>query len=455
MNESVSVRTKLSIIAVAMLTFTGILIETSLNVTFPTLMRIFGKSLSTVQLLTTGYLLMVSLVMGSTAFLLKRFKAKKLFMTAISLALLGLALCFIATNFWILMLGRLLQATSTGIATPLMFSVIFNKVPEKRWGTYSGIAAMLISIAPAIGPSYGGIMNHYFSWRMIFAFVFMILLIALMIGIINFEDNSISKNEKFDTFSFVLLIIFLIAFEFSIQQLGYNLLIALFLALLGIVFLIVFIKRSLRKKQPLLDLRILKNKYLSLRLGNYVILQFVNIASSFIIPIFAETFLHVNSLVAGLVLLPASLLGACVAPFAGKWYDDVGPNYPILVGNTLMTLGIAVFVILTDKLTVPLIIVFYVLVNLGFNMTFGNVMTDAGKVVLRNQKADQNSLFSMSQQYAGSIGTAVMASVITIVGNESTSSYEAIKLGGHLGFVILLILAVIGLICALILRKKN
>ncbi|MFM9598187.1 MFS transporter, partial [Streptomyces scabiei] len=71
--------------------------------------------------------------------------------------------CLTAPNFWVLMLGRLFQASGTGISTPLMFSIIFSEIPREHWGTYSGIAAMLISLAPALGPTYGGIMNHYFS----------------------------------------------------------------------------------------------------------------------------------------------------------------------------------------------------------------------------------------------------------------------------------------------------
>lgn len=110
MNETVSRKTNISVASVGILTFTGILIETSLNVTFPTLMSTFNEPLAVVQWLTTGYLLMVTLMMGATAFLLKRFKARQLFLVASGLAIIGGILCLFAPEFWLLMLGRLLQA---------------------------------------------------------------------------------------------------------------------------------------------------------------------------------------------------------------------------------------------------------------------------------------------------------------------------------------------------------
>ena len=117
--DQVSIRTKLSILAVGLLSFSGILVENSMNVTFPTLMKEMDVSLSTVQWLTTGYLLLVTIVMGTTAFVLKKFAPKTLFLFAIIISFVGGSVAMIAPDFWILLLGRLLQAVATGIATPL------------------------------------------------------------------------------------------------------------------------------------------------------------------------------------------------------------------------------------------------------------------------------------------------------------------------------------------------
>ncbi|WP_186414847.1 MFS transporter, partial [Oenococcus oeni] len=112
--EEINIRTKLSILAIGLLSFLGILIETSMNVTFPTLMQQMNVSLNTVQWLTTGYLLLVTIVMATTAYLLKRINVKKVFLFAVAINIAGSFLCAMAPDFLILLIGRLFQSASTG-----------------------------------------------------------------------------------------------------------------------------------------------------------------------------------------------------------------------------------------------------------------------------------------------------------------------------------------------------
>lgn len=108
----------LAISAIAAMTFLGILIETSMNVTFPTLMNQFNVSLSTVQWVTTGYLLTVALLMLVSAFLKRRFKNKQLFIWAVMLFIIGDVTCALASTYWVLLGGRLIQAGCVGISAP-------------------------------------------------------------------------------------------------------------------------------------------------------------------------------------------------------------------------------------------------------------------------------------------------------------------------------------------------
>ena len=161
-------RTRAAIASIGMLSFVGILTETSMTVDFPVLIRSMHVPLTTVQWLTTGYLLLVTIVMGSTAYLLKRFNPRALFFFALATSIIGSLICLVAPGFALLLFGRMLQAIATGIATPLMFQTIFTQVPVRKLGVYTGFAAVIISLAPALGPSYGGIMTSVWSWRAIF-----------------------------------------------------------------------------------------------------------------------------------------------------------------------------------------------------------------------------------------------------------------------------------------------
>lgn len=182
-------RTKLAIVSVGLLSFVGILTETSMNVTFPTLMRQMHVSLATVQWLTTGYLLLVTIVMSTTAYVLKRFSPRSLFVFALVMSTLGTVMCLVAPNFPLLLAGRMLQAFATGIATPLMFQLIFTRVPLRRIGVYTGFASVIVSLAPALGPTYGGVLTSVWSWRAIFSGVLPLLVLIAIAGLISVRDE--------------------------------------------------------------------------------------------------------------------------------------------------------------------------------------------------------------------------------------------------------------------------
>jgi Arabinose efflux permease len=144
-DQKVSAQVKLSILAVGLLSFVGILVETSMNVTFPTLKEELNVSLGTIQWLTTGYLLLTTIVMSTTAFILKKFRPIKIFSFAALSCFIGTLICMFSPNFTVLFLGRLIQAIATGLATPLMFNLIFEEVPPAKIGVYTGFASIIIS----------------------------------------------------------------------------------------------------------------------------------------------------------------------------------------------------------------------------------------------------------------------------------------------------------------------
>lgn len=153
----------LSIVAAGLLSFTGVVIETAMNVTFPTLMREFSVGTSTVQWLTTGYLLVLATVIPTSSFLKHRFPLKKLFVAGNLLFLCGTVLDAVAGNFPLLLLGRLLQGAGTGIGLPLMFNLVLDQAPLDKIGTMMGAAMLVCALAPAVGPSLGGFIVGQFG----------------------------------------------------------------------------------------------------------------------------------------------------------------------------------------------------------------------------------------------------------------------------------------------------
>ena len=436
----------LALLAVALLTLIGILAETALNVTYPELAQVFQISLDITQWLTAGYLLMVTIMMGTTAYLLKRFPAKRLQLVAALLFIVGDVGSALAMNFPVLMVSRLLQAMATGLSTPMFFHLIFTLVPREKLGAMTGVAGMVISFAPALGPTYGGWLATVWSWRAIFWFVLPVALISLWLGQRFITATPAKQPAHFNSASFLALALAMFTWIYALSMIGrfgftglFYWLLVLALALYGF-----FIYLNFRGATPLVDLRIFQHLAVSLDGLTYFCLQFINIGLSLVIPIYAQYTLHASAFISGVILLPGTLVGAVMSPLAGALADRVGFAVPVIGGSCLLTLGAAGFFFGQAQLTVLKMTLLFVVLRAGFNMAFANTISNASTHVALQNTADVSSLFNMLQQLAGATGVVFLASLMALFENQGTGTMAMrTYAGGRIDFGLTFSLALI------------
>lgn len=436
----------LALLAVALLTLIGILAETALNVTYPELTQVFQISLDTTQWLTAGYLLMVTIMMGTTAYLLKRFPAKRLQLVAALLFIVGDVGSALAMNFPVLMVSRLLQAMATGLSTPMFFHLIFTLVPREKLGAMTGVAGMVISFAPALGPTYGGWLATVWSWRAIFWFVLPVALISLWLGQRFITVIPAKQPAHFNLASFLALALAMFTWIYALSMIGrfgftglFYWLLVLALALYGF-----FIYLNFRGATPLVDLRIFQHLAVSLDGLTYFCLQFINIGLSLVIPIYAQYTLHASAFISGAILLPGTLVGAVMSPLAGALADRVGFAVPVIGGSCLLTLGAVGFFFGQAQLTVLKMTLLFVVLRAGFNMAFANTISNASTHVELQNTADVSSLFNMLQQLAGATGVVFLASLMALFENQGTGTMAMrTYAGGRIDFGLTFSLALI------------
>ena len=436
----------LALLAVALLTLIGILAETALNVTYPELTQVFQISLDTTQWLTAGYLLMVTIMMGTTAYLLKRFPAKRLQLVAALLFIGGDVGSALAMNFPVLMVSRLLQAMATGLSTPMFFHLIFTLVPREKLGAMTGVAGMVISFAPALGPTYGGWLATVWSWRAIFWFVLPVALISLWLGQRFITATPAKQPAHFNLASFLALALAMFTWIYALSMIGRFGFTGLFYWLLALALVLYgfFIYLNFRGATPLVDLRIFQHLAVSLDGLTYFCLQFINIGLSLVIPIYAQYTLHASAFISGAILLPGTLVGAVMSPLAGALADRVGFAVPVIGGSCLLTLGAAGFFFGQAQLTVLKMTLLFVVLRAGFNMAFANTISNASTHVELQNTADVSSLFNMLQQLAGATGVVFLASLMALFENQGTGTMAMrTYAGGRIDFGLTFSLALI------------
>ena len=441
----------LSVLAAGLLSFTGVVIETAMNVTFPTLMKEFSVSISTVQWITTGYLLMLSLVIPASAFLKKRFSAKRIFITANLIFSAGTIMGYWSPSFSVLLLGRLLQGAGTGLALPLMFNIVMEQAPLEKIGFMMGAATLTIAMAPAIGPSVGGWIVQDFGWRMIFVALLPVLVFSLACGASSIRQSSVIQKTKFPLLTYLWLAVgfscFILASSFA-GEWGWSDVRVLGLFAVSIACLFVFARISVYDLQPLIHLQVFCIPAFSLCVSGLLLLQFICLGLGFLIPNYAQIVLTENAFVSGCILLPGCLLGALLAPVSGKLLDRFGARRPLMAGCAFVCLAMTGFHLTLSEASVPLMAAIYAIFTLGQGFTSGNTLVAGLSALPAELKADGNAVFNTLQQLAGAIGTAIVAAVVSMPRSQFPDNLEAATaMGSHYAFMLLLGLAVLQWLC--------
>ena len=450
-------KTLRAVTATGILSFAGIVVETAMNVAFPTLMRDFHVSTSAVQWLTTGYLLVLALVIPTSSFLKRSFKTKSLFVISNLFFILGTVAAMLAPSFAIILLGRLIQGIGTGIALPLMFNIIVEQVPISKTGTVMGFANLIIAIAPAVGPTMGGFIVKMFGWRVIFMVLLPLLVISLILGMTSITQKSAIEHLKFDFISWIILAIAFSSLVFATNQasisgwLDWRVIVLLLVSVLAILG---FYKYSKKPHHPLIRTNVLLNWRFDLSTIALMISQFSILGTSFLLPNFAQLSLHQNAFVAGLLLLPGTTLGIFLSLLGGKMYDVLGARKPIMLGFSLYAIATLLFSIFMPKMTIWMIIIFFAIAIMGQAFSSGNTMTSGLHQVEDQFSTDANAVLNTVQQLAGALGTSIVATIVA----EHQSTVHQIAFGTMTGvrtaFCLLFILQLIALLFTFLVTQK-
>lgn len=422
-------RLVISIVAVGVMSFAGVVVETAMNIAFPALMREFGVTTAVVQWVTTGYLLVLSAIMPISSFLIRRFRIRTLFVVAMVAFLVGTLVCAAAPQFVLLIVGRVLQGLGTGIALPLMFTIVLQQVPLAQLGTMMGVATLITAMAPAVGPSLGGFLIGAFGWRSIFLVLLPFLVLALVLGALTIRQSRETRRVPFSPVQFLLMaagFVALVVAANAASTSGWTSPRVLGLFALALMLLAGFLLLSRRSERPLLHVRVFADRTYTLSVLYVVLIQAVVLALGYLIPYFAQVVGSMGSFAAGCLLLPGCIIGAALTPVGGRILDRLGAMRPILAGAVIEVLALGLFAALGAHGSGVRLALIYLLIPVCQGLSVSNSMTNGLRSLPDELQADGNAAFNTIQQLGGAIGTAVAASLV----NEAQAASPADPVAG-------------------------
>lgn len=415
------------------------LLQTALTTAMPPIASDFNISVTTGQWLTSAYSLVMAIMMPLTAFLITRIPTRKLYIITIIIFLAGTGVCMFAPSFPVLMIGRVFQACSNGIASAMAQVILLSIYPVEKHGTIMGWYGLSVGAAPVIAPTLAGILVDAFGWRTIFVCAFAIMLVSFIYAVIVMENVLETSVKKFDTISFLLS-----AFAFGGITLGIGnvnngitSLETCIPLIVGVIGGCIFIRRQLHMAQPFLELRTFGRFNFTLSVLNSMMLYFVMMGTSILIPLYVQNLLGYSATISGLVTLPGSLAMAFISPLAGRIYDKVGMKKLAVAGSAALLAGVAGMCFVSLQTSLWVAVVLNIIRNAAIGCLMMPFVTWGINDLSKTNTADGTALINSLRTIAGAIGMAVFVGLMNSVASKSVEAYgdNAGIHGMHVSFV--------------------
>lgn len=457
-----NVKTALTVLIIA--TFVVILNETIMGVALSKLMDDLGIDAVQGQWLTTGFMLTMAIVIPVTGLILQVLKTRTVFLLAMGLFTLGTAIAAAAPGFVVLLAGRVVQASGTAIMIPLLMTTAMTFVPAHRRGRTMGLISIVISVAPAIGPTLSGLVLHSLHWRWLFLLVLPIAILALIFGALTLKNIGETRRVRFDAVSVLLTVVGFGGLIYGLSSIGeaamgteqVNPVIPL---VIGAVGLLIFVLRQLKLQKnddALLDLRPFTVRTFTVS----VLLVILTSASLFgvliLLPLYVQHVLGWDTLGAGLMLLPGGLAMGLSSEIVGRLYDRFGPRPLVFPGAVVVSGALWVMTTFGEHTQVGIIVATHVVLSIGLAFMFTPLMTNALGSLPPSQYSYGSAIFTTLQQVAGAAGTALFITVMALgaSGASALGPVGAQAQGIHDAFVVGAVLSLFAIALSLLVRQS-
>ncbi len=399
--------------------FMVVLDSTIVNIAIPRLQTDFGASLADVQWVSTGYTLAQAVATPLTPFLSERLGLKRLYLLALALFTLGSALCGLAWSLPVLIFFRIVQGVGGAPLLPLAYTLLFREFPPQERGAATGALGIPVLLAPALGPTIGGYIVTSIGWPLIFYLNVPIGIVGLVMGFFFLREYRPDGTSHFDLAGFVFSAIGLAGVLYALSDVstdGWGSTTVLGFLAGGLLSLALFVVAELVTaslgRQPLLDIGLFANGTFTIGSMANVLVTISLFGGLFLIPIYLQNLRGQTAYEAGVILLPQAFGSMVAVLVGGQLVDRIGVKTVVIPG--LLIMAFAFWRLSFVSLYTPFSQYQLLLILRGFGL--GLSAQPLTVAILSNIKAKDlsqaNSLNSVIRSVAGSVGVAVLSSLV-------------------------------------------
>lgn len=428
-----------SIAILTFITFVGNFTQLQLSAALPTIVSDFGISVTTGQWLTSIFQLVMGVMVPLTAYLTRRFSTRQIVIASMAVFTLGSVFAWLGSSFVLVLIGRLLEAVGTGVMWPVLQITVFSIYPLSRRGMAMGTVGMAMSVAPAIGPTLGGVQTDLNGWRSIFLTLTVIGVISLFLAIFGLRNfGTRDASAKADFFSVGLSIFGFggLMFGFTnIESYPFTHPMVWLAMLIGVVGIVWFVLRQIHgarrqsadpsKQPPLLNLSVLKNKSFTVGTVTAALSFFAFSSIMVIMPLYIQDCRGYSATISGLVMLPGAF-GQCIAQFfGGKALDRFGARPVALIGSITLLFGTIMMSLISMTSWIWWVSIWQFVRQIGMGFVLMPITTWSLNCLEPEEVSAGSAVTNTVRQIAGAIGAPVLVILM-----ETFTSLRWAAIGG-------------------------
>jgi len=414
---------------VMLATFMEVLDTSVANVSLTHIAGNLSASTDEATWVLTSYLVSNAVILPASSWLSRRFGRRRFLITCITIFTLASVLCGLATSLGFLILARIIQGAGGGALQPVSQAVMLETFPPAKRGAAMSVYTLGVVVAPILGPTLGGWLTDNYSWRWVFYINIPVGIAAIFMCLRFLEDPPYLKNAKagkIDFFGFGFLALWIGCLQVLLDKgqdddwFSSNFI--CWLAVLAVIGFIVFLVRELTTPNPIVNLRVLKDR----NLATGVLLNFsvgaVLYSTTAALPQFLQLLLGYPSLQAGLVMSPRGIGAIIGSIVAGRILSKVDGRLwmaqgAAALGLTMFLLGGLNLNISPENVIWPIVISGFAIASIFVPMTTFSVAT-----LKRENMGDAAGLTSLVRNLGGSVGISLVTALVT----RSTQMHQAL-----------------------------
>ena len=409
---------KVLITVVVMLAALMAMIDISIvNVALTDIRASFATPLDQIGWVSTGYMMANIVVIPMTGWFQRRFGFRKYFTVSVIVFTVASVLCGVAWNLPSLVLFRILQGLGGGAIIPTAQSILFARYPKEQHGMAAGLFGLGAITGPLLGPTIGGYLIDLSSWHWIFLINVPIgIIVAALAWKVIEEPEFVADKRPIDKTGIVLLATGMPALQYVLEEGNregwFDSTTIMALSAVAVISLVTFVVHVLEAPNPIVDLRVFKNRSYAAGTGINFLTGLALFSSSYLFSLFCGSVMHYTALDIGKVFLVAGLVQVFLMPIVGKLAPKIDPRLMLFVGVSIVGFSQWIGAQLTGAAGFGDLVMPQLVRAIGLAFIFIPVSVAALSDLSPAERGNATGLFNLTRELGGSLGTAWMGKVV-------------------------------------------